>query len=162
MLRTFNNILYSNLKSEKETVLVVDEAQAIKDIATFEEIRLLLNFQQNERFLLTIILIGQPELIERVDKLPQLKQRLAVRYHLSNLKEADSVSYMNHRLGIASATRQIFTDKAKSLIHKLSEGVPRIINNISDMSLLIGYSENSEIIDEDLIRRVVVDVYKEK
>ncbi|MCK5306868.1 MAG: AAA family ATPase, partial [Candidatus Omnitrophica bacterium] len=82
LLHYLNDILYKNRDDDKNTVIVVDEAQAISEESGFEELRLLLNFQLNDNFLLTLILLGQPELKEKIKNLPQLRQRLAVRYHL--------------------------------------------------------------------------------
>lgn len=155
LLRRFNEILYSNLNDGKETVLVIDEAQSIEDIETFEELRLLLNFQQNDRFLITLILIGQTELRKRLKQLPQLKQRLLIEYHLNPLDENDSSKYIDHRLKIAGAKKSIFDAKAKKMIYRYSSGIPRIINGIGDMALLEGYSENVDIIGEVIIKNIV-------
>ncbi len=157
LLRLFNEIIYSNLNIGKETVIVIDEAQAIEDIDTFEELRLLLNFQQNDRFLITLILIGQSELRKRLKELPQLKQRLMIEYHLNPLDEQDTKRYIEHRLKIAGATQPIFDVKAKKMIYRYSSGTPRIINGIADMALLEAYLQNKEIIGEFIIKKVVND-----
>ena len=78
------------MNGKKDTVVVIDEAHTINDLTTFEELRLLLNFQINSRFLMTLIIIGQPELREKVDNLKQLKQRLALKYHLNPLNKKDT------------------------------------------------------------------------
>ena len=155
LLRAFNEILYANLNNGKETVLVIDEAQSIEDIETFEELRLLLNFQQNDRFLITLILIGQTELRKRLKQLPQLKQRLLIEYHLNPLDEQDSNKYIEHRLKIAGAKHSIFDQKAKKIIYRYSSGVPRVINGIGDMALLEGYSQDRKTIDESIIKKVI-------
>jgi len=155
LLRTFNEILYSNLNEDKETILVIDEAQSIVDIETFEELRLLLNFQQNDRFLITLILIGQSELRKRLKELPQLKQRLMIDYHLNPLDEQDTYRYIEHRLRIAGAQQPIFDINAKRLIYRYSSGIPRVINGMGDMALLEGYSQKKEIIDEPIMRKVI-------
>ena len=157
LLRIFNDILYSNLNAGKETVLVIDEAQAIEDLETFEELRLLLNFQKNDRFLITIILIGQSELRKRLKDLPQLKQRLMIDYHLNPLDEQDASRYIEHRLRIAGAQQPIFDQTAKRLMYRYAGGIPRVINGIGDMALLEGYVKNKEIVDEEIIKKVVKD-----
>jgi general secretion pathway protein A len=154
LLHLFNETIYRNLENHKETVIVIDEAQAIEDLETFEELRLLLNFQQNNRFLITLILIGQPELRARLKGLPQLKQRLMIEYHLNALDERDCYQYIDHRLRVAGAKHEIFEARAKKMIYKISAGVPRVINGLADIALLIGYSENKKSIDEDFIKRV--------
>lgn len=155
LLRRFNEILFSNINQNKETVLIIDEAQAIQDIETFEELRLLLNFQQNDRFLITLILIGQSELRKRLKELPQLKQRLMIDYHLNPLDEQDSFHYIEHRLRIAGAQQPIFDVNAKRVICRYSSGIPRVINGLCDMALLEGYSGNKEIIDETIMQQVI-------
>lgn len=161
LLRIFNEVLYANLNKHRETVLVIDEAQAIEDIETFEELRLLLNYQQNDRFLLTLILIGQSELRKRLKELPQLKQRLMIDYHLNPLDEQDAGQYIEHRLKIAGAQRPIFDVSAKKLIYRFSGGIPRVINGLCDMGLLEGYAQSKEIVTEDIIKKVISDAQLE-
>jgi general secretion pathway protein A len=155
LLHIFNEMIYRHLEEQKETVIVIDEAQAIEDLETFEELRLLLNFQQNNRFLLTLILIGQPELRARLKGLPQLKQRLVIDYHINPLDEKDCGQYIDHRLRVAGAQREIFDAAAKRLIFRNSGGIPRVVNGLADTALLVGYSENRKIVDEKLIQRVL-------
>ena len=157
LLRVFNEMLNANLSRGKETVLVIDEAQAIEDLETYEELRLLLNYQQNDRFLLTLILIGQNELRKRLKELPQLKQRLIIDYHLNSLDENDTYNYMQHRLAIAGAKQPIFDSHAMRLIYRYSSGIPRMINGIGDMALLEGFFREGKIIDEAIIKKVVKD-----
>ncbi len=155
LLHIFNDMIYRNLENQKDTVIVVDEAQAIEDLETFEELRLLLNFQQDNRFLLSLILIGQPELRLRLKQLPQLRQRLLIESHLNPLDEKDCLQYIDHRLRVAGARREIFEPRAKKMIFKCSSGIPRVINGIADISLLVGYSEARQSIDEELVKRVI-------
>ncbi|MFH0754306.1 MAG: AAA family ATPase [Candidatus Omnitrophota bacterium] len=155
LLHIFNEMIYRHLEEQKETVIVIDESQAIEDLETFEELRLLLNFQQNNRFLLTLILIGQPELRARLKGLPQLKQRLVIDYHINPLDEMDCSQYIDHRLRIAGATREIFDQAAKRLIFRHSGGIPRVVNGLADTALLVGFSENRKVVDEKLIQRVL-------
>lgn len=157
LLRIFNEILYNNLNASKETILVIDEAQAIESLDTFEELRLLLNFQQNDRFLITLILIGQSELRKRLKDLPQLKQRLMIEYHLNPLDETDTARYIEHRLRIAGAKQPIFDNKAKKLLYRFSGGIPRVINGIADMALFETYTKNKEIVDDAIITKIVKD-----
>lgn len=151
-------ILERNANIGRDIVIIIDEAQLIEDRETFEELRLLLNFQSNERFLLTLLLLGQPELREKIANLPQLKQRLSVRYHLSNLDEKETGEYINHRLKIAGQKREIFDSETIPLIHHASQGSPREINNICDLSLLTGMGREVDKIDEEIIREVTKDL----
>ena len=159
ILHCLNEILYRNTKDgDKNTVVMVDEAQAIPEENGFEELRLLLNFQLNDNFLLTLILLGQPELKERIENLPQLRQRLAVRYHLKALTDIETKEYILHRLEVAGSREAIFTENALEEIYRFSGGIPRRINNICDMALLVGSSEEITEIHERMIREVAEDL----
>jgi general secretion pathway protein A len=155
LLHLFNEMICRNLEAKKETVIVIDEAQAIEDLETFEELRLLLNFQQNNRFLLTLILIGQPELRARLKSLPQLKQRLSIDFHINPLDEQDCYQYIDHRLRVAGAQREIFDAEAKRLIFRHSGGIPRVVNGLADNALLLGYSENRKLVDVKMLQRIL-------
>jgi len=155
LLMELNERLYQNMRSHKDTVIVVDEGQSIKDIRTLEELRLLLNFQLNDRFLLTLIIIGQPELREMIDKYKQLKQRLVIRYHLNPLSKEDSKEYIIHRLEIAGAKKNIFMSSVYESIWQNSGGVPREINTICDMCLLLGFTKKAKGISADLVRKAI-------
>jgi len=100
-LQVIEEMLVNNVKNGTETVIVIDEAHVIIDPDIFEELRLLLNFQFEDRFLLTLILMGQPELKERIDKNKQFSQRIAIGYHLGPLSEIETGNYIRHRLGVA-------------------------------------------------------------
>lgn len=158
LLHKLNEILYRNKKENKDTVIVVDEAQAIPRENTFEELRLLLNFQLNDNFLLTLILLGQPELKEKINRLPQLRQRLAVRYHLNALSEVETREYVQCRLKIVEAKEEIFQEDTLGEIYRFSGGIPRRINNICDLALLVGSGKGINIIDKKLIREVAEDL----
>lgn len=158
LLTILNEHLYENMKKGKDTVVVVDEAQTIKNPGTLEELRLLLNFQLNDRFLLTLILIGQPELRAMINGFKQLKQRLAISYHLNPLNKEDSRSYIFHRMKVAGVEKKFFTGEACELVWKMSEGVPRVINTICDMCLLLGFTKGKKKIDEELARLAISDL----
>ncbi len=157
LLHYFNGMLYKNKNEKKNTVIVIDEAQAIP-LQAFEELRLLLNFQLNEVFLFTLILLGQPELKTKMDKLPQLKQRFSIRYHLKALAEEQTKEYVLHRLKVAGAEREIFRDDALGEIYRFSGGIPRRINNICDLALLVGCAEELEKVDKEIIKDVAEDL----
>ena len=144
-----------NLNAGKDTVIIVDEAQAIEHQETFEELRLLLNFQLNDRFLLTLLLIGQPELRERISRIKQLEQRIAIKFHLGPLKQDEVSSYVQSRLEKAGLKRNVFGDDALDAIARASKGIPREINNICDICLLLGFGSKAEEIDTDLVQKAV-------
>jgi general secretion pathway protein A len=157
LLHYFDEMLYRNRTENKNTVIVIDEAQAVS-VESFEELRLLLNFQLNDDFLLTLILLGQPELKAKMDKLPQLRQRFSIRYHLKALTEEQAKEYVLHRLRVAGAEKEIFRDDALSEIYRFSEGIPRRINNICDLALLVGCAEELEKVDKEIIKDVAEDL----
>ncbi|HAJ27548.1 MAG TPA: hypothetical protein DCG53_09955 [Syntrophus sp. (in: bacteria)] len=156
LLVILNNHLLENLNKGKSTLLIIDEAQLIFG-ETFEEIRLLLNFQMNDRFLMTFLLIGQPELRDMIREYKQLDQRIAIRYHLNPLTKSETANYIRFRLSKTGCNREIFTEKAYDAIYQYSGGIPRKINNVCDLSLLIGFSLKAQEIDEPLIVKVVRD-----
>jgi general secretion pathway protein A len=113
-------------------VLVVDEAQAIESVKAFEELRLLTNFQLNDRFLLTVVLIGQPELRHRIASIPQLDQRIAVRAHLDPFTAEETTSYITHAWDPRPST-DVFTKDAVDVIHdspwaSVGSSMPSVIN----------------------------------
>ncbi len=138
--------------------ILVDEAQSIRSESLLEEIRLLLNVQSEEHSLFTLILLGQPHLQEMVDDLPQLKQRLSIRYRLDSLSAQETKEYVEHRLEIAGATRAILTELVHAEIYALSKGMPRAINNVCDLALLTGFLEKTPIIHKGIITKVKEDM----
>ncbi len=157
LLHRLNERLLENLKRKKETVIVVDEAQAITDDVVFEQLRLLLNFQLNDRFLLSLILLGQPELLGRVNAIPQLSQRVGIRFHLSPFNEKETARYVDFRLKAAGNEGTPFTREAVEMIYQHSQGIPRKINTLGDLCLLSGFLERTWEIDGGLVTRVVQD-----
>src|SRR6266446_5652587 len=115
------------------------------------------NFQTDDRFLVTLLLIGSPELAAKVRRLKHLDQRIAIRYHLNTLDDAHSAAYIAHRLQMAGQSRPIFTEAAVKLIFDFTRGTPREINNICDIALLVGYSKKATAIDERIIAEVIKD-----
>ena len=157
LFHNLHKILLSNCEAGRHSVVIVDEAQAIVDRDIFEELRLLLNFQLNNLFLLTIILIGQPELIDKIINLPQLRQRIAVKFHLRALNEDDTRQYIQHRLDVAQAKQAIFEEDAYKEIYLNSFGIPRLINNICDLALLAGFGSGLKRINKEMIIQVSED-----
>lgn len=158
MLHRLEEALYHNLNNKRETVIIIDEAQCIKRRETLEELRLLLNFQLNDRFLLTLILVGQPEVKQKLNQVKQFKQRLAVRFCLNLLEERETRDYIHFRLKVAGRDLPTFSEDAIKLIHAHSKGAPRDINNICDMSLLMGYVKKASVVDDAIAKEVIEDL----
>jgi general secretion pathway protein A len=144
----------------KRVVLVVDEAQNLAP-EVLEQVRLLTNLETNTQKLLQIILIGQPELRELLDRLElrQLAQRITGRYHLDPLSAPETAAYVRHRLRVAGATSEIFSRRALQRIYRLSGGVPRLINILCDRALLGGYSLDRHQVTGALVRQAGVEVF---
>ena len=144
----------------RRVVVIVDEAQNLSP-ETLEQVRLLTNLETASQKLLQIILIGQPELREVLDRneLRQLAQRITGRYHLNPLSRAESAAYVRHRLKVAGASFEIFTPTALREIHRLSGGIPRIINVICDRALLGGYTQETQRVGPPLVRAAASEVY---
>ena len=155
-LRGLNEKMVENMKMNKETLLIVDEAQLLSE-STFEEIRLLLNFQLNNRFLMTVILLGQPELRHKVKSIEQLDQRIALKYHLTPFDMEETYKYIIFRQEKAGREDNIFNDEAINKIYEYTKGVPRKINNLCDLSLLIGFSTNEKNIGPDIVENIIND-----
>jgi Type II secretory pathway, component ExeA (predicted ATPase) len=157
MLHILHEMMLENLNNGKKTIVVIDEAQAIESETTLEELRLLLNFQLNEKFLVTLILIGQPELREKVVNIKQLDSRISIRYHLKHLDLNDTIRYVIFRLKIAGLKKNIITKEAIETIYSHTKGVPREINNICDLALLDGFSTKAELINTKIIQKLIDD-----
>ncbi|MFB0565193.1 MAG: ExeA family protein [Candidatus Aminicenantaceae bacterium] len=158
ILKDLNNNFYENMNNDKESVIMIDEAHTIKDTDTFEELRLLLNFQLNERFLMTLVLIGQPELRNKIDNLQSFKQRISIMYHINPLSKSDTEKYIAHRLSKAGVVREIFLPASLKLIWERSEGIPRVINTICDMCLLTGFTRKLNVINEEVAKQIINDL----
>jgi general secretion pathway protein A len=158
LLHRLNEVFFTNYREGRDSVIIVDEAQLVSDDAVFEELRLLMNFQTDDRFLVTILLIGSPELTAKVRRLKHLDQRIAIRYHLNTLDDTHTARYIAHRLTMAGQTRQIFTDEAVKLVFDFTRGTPREINNLCDIALLVGYGKKVSQIDETVIAGAIRDM----
>ncbi|MDQ7772166.1 MAG: AAA family ATPase [Elusimicrobiales bacterium] len=135
----------------KHVVIAIDESQLIDNENVFEELRLLLNFQTETRFLVTLLLSGQPELREKLDSNKQFSQRITLSYNLPALDREETAAYVRHRLGVAGGSDGIFLPEALDLVHERSGGIPRWINNIANMSLLAAFSKGSPSVDAALV-----------
>jgi general secretion pathway protein A len=149
----YRHLLDAHARGQR-TVLVIDEAQ---DLApdVLEDVRLLTNLETPREKLLQIILIGQPELGRMLDRedLRQVAQRITARYHLVPFTARETGAYIQHRLGVAGVKRLIFDDRAMREAHRVSGGVPRLINIVCDRALLGAYAEDRHAVDRRVVRR---------
>ena len=144
----------------RRVVLIVDEAQTLSP-ELLEQVRLLTNLETSKQKLLQIILIGQPELRELLDRpeMRQIAQRITGRYHLEPLTKDDTRAYVNHRLRVAGAQSDVFTSSAISALYKHSRGIPRLINVIADRALLAGYTQDRRSVDARLVAAAAAEVF---
>jgi len=160
MVDALNRRLLNAHAEGRRIIVLVDEAQNLS-IDVLEQVRLLTNLETPTQKLLQIILIGQPELRELLDRtdLRQLAQRITGRYHLMPLSREETKGYVRHRLRVAGATADIFTPGALLELHRLSLGIPRVINVACDRALLGAYTQETKKITASLVRQAAGEVY---
>ena len=144
----------------RQAVLIIDEAQSLS-VDVLEQMRLLTNLETNQRKLLQIILVGQPELAEMLARpeLRQLAQRIVARYHLGPLAKSDVAAYVRHRLEIAGAQQPLFPTSLTGRLFSLSQGVPRLINVLCDRALLGAYLQGRERVDRTTLTQAAREVF---
>ncbi|MDH3342112.1 MAG: AAA family ATPase [Gammaproteobacteria bacterium] len=154
-------LIEANARNEK-TVLIIDEAQNL-DNTVLEQLRLLTNLETNQRKLLQIIILGQPELLDILarQEMRQLAQRITARFHLNALSRGDVKAYINHRLAISGQNAQLFPETTISQLYRLSKGIPRLLNVLCDRSLLGTYVQNKTIVDTKTLSTAAKEVFGE-
>lgn len=154
LIDALNQRLLKSHAQNRRTVLIIDEAQNL-DEDVLEQIRLLTNLETSKEKLLQIILIGQPELLPLLKRknLRQLAQRITARYHLLSLSRRETYAYIQHRLMVAGRREPLFTRWAMYWVHRLSRGVPRVINIICDRALLGAYALDKQRIRAAIVRK---------
>ena len=140
----------------RAAIVIVDEAHLVPGKATFEEIRLLTNFQLDDRNLIAVVLVGQPELRVRLRRRAYraVTQRIGAEFHLTPLSAEDTGAYLRHRLNVAGASRFLFTDSAALRLHEASGGLPRVLNQLATESLLEGMARGVAEIDVEIVDAV--------
>src|SRR5918993_3051373 len=157
MLRDLAQYLVDQRLGGRLVLLVIDEAQNLS-LAALEELRMLSNLETEKSKLLQIVLVGQPNLRDKLaaPELEQLRQRITVAYHLQPLDAAETANYINHRLKRAALSTPLeFPRDVTDTIHGRSRGVPRIVNVICDAALVFGYAEERRQVDGELIQEVL-------
>jgi len=163
-LKTFvdliNKFLLKNHALGRKTIVIVEEAQNLA-MEVLEQLRLLTNLETNQRKLMQIIMIGQPELLQILAKpeLRQLEQRITARYHLLPLSQKDTIDYVKHRLEVAGLKQPLFSDVLLKKIYKFSGGIPRKINLLCDRALLGAYVQNQKFVDKKVLVRAANEIF---
>jgi len=162
LLEKLYNILIDNIREGKENVVIIDEAHTIENMKIFETLRLILNFQDENRFLLTLLILGQPELKDKVDMIKPFVQRIPIRCHLGPLTEEDVAKYIEHRINVArlenpaqGSLKPVFDSEAIKVIFNHTGGIPRKINTLCDLVLLSGFAKKISKIDAQFINSVI-------
>jgi general secretion pathway protein A len=157
IIAEINYFLLQQVERARDTVLIIDEAQDLTD-ELLEQVRLLSNLETDNRKLLQIVLMGQPELRDRLNnpRLSQLRQRITVRYHLQPLNRQEVNQYIRHRLQVSGANgAPYFTQPALWRVNRYSGGIPRLVNAVCDKALLAGFVQQSERVDYRMVGRAI-------
>lgn len=154
-----NDYLLTAHAKGRHTVLIIDEAQNLS-ADVLEQMRLLTNLETSQHKLLQIILLGQPELAEMLvrPELRQLAQRIIARYHLDPLAKNEVAAYVQHRLAVSGTQKQLFPNALMPLLHRLSGGIPRLINVLCDRALLGAYVQNKERVTRAILQQAAREV----
>jgi type II secretory pathway predicted ATPase ExeA len=143
-IRRIQSFLSANAEGEHHAVIAIDEAQLLDDCGTLETMRLLTNFQLDGMPLMTLLLVGQPALLPVLSRTPTLDERFGVKAVLRPFTLEETISYVNHRLSTAGAQRTIFAEQALETLHRQADGIPRKIDRLGDLTLLVGYAEQAD------------------
>jgi len=160
LFNKLNSFLIEQLRQGNNVVLILDEAQNLKP-KVLEQMRMLSNLETEKEKLFQIILVGQPELRDKLNSsnLRQLRQRIGIRYHILPLERDEVAGYINHRLYIAGSDGSVkFTDDAITKIYEYSTGIPRLINILSDKALLLGYVLETYEITSGIIEKSIEEI----
>ena len=154
----FVQFLLQQYAARKRVVLIVDEAQNLKQEA-LEELRMLSNVNNEKDQLLQMILVGQPELLDTLKRpeLRQFKQRISVHCHLNELTPAETAAYIRHRLSVVGGSAEIFPNESCATVYYLTGGVPRLINLLCDQVLVYAFSEDYTTVIPSMVLEVVED-----
>jgi len=157
----FANYVIDEYAKSKRTVLIIDEAQNLSP-SVLEELRMLSNINADKDQVMQLILVGQPELRETLQRqdLRQFAQRVSADYHLSPLLLSEAIAYIQHRLKVAGGNEDIFEVDACKIIWKYSGGIPRLINTICDTALVYAYAEQLKSVSRKLAAEVIVEKQK--
>ena len=159
---SINTYLLNAYAGGRKIVLIMEEAQNLKP-DVLEQVRLLTNLETNQQKLLKIIMIGQPELKEMLARadMEQLSQRITARYHIGPLSRNEVIAYVNHRLSVAGARSRLFSDSVVGRLHRLSRGVPRLVNVICDRALLGAYVQGKYTVDKKTLIKASREIFAE-
>jgi general secretion pathway protein A len=157
-VRRLETFLRENASAGRHAVIVVDEAHLLRDTETLQTLRLLLNFEAEEQSPLTLILVGQASLFPVIERMPDFDQRLSARCTLRRFEAAETAAYVQHRLRVAGTEAAIFDTAALEAIHRHSQGIPRKVNRLCDLALLVGFAEERRTLQAEQIEAVAEEL----
>jgi type II secretory pathway predicted ATPase ExeA len=157
-LRRLEGKLRQNVAAGKHAVVVIDEAHLLADADSLTALRLLLNLEYDQQSPLTLLFVGQSSLITTVERMPDLHQRISARCLLQRYTIEETMGYIAHRLRTAGAQRTIFDSSALEAVHRHSLGIPRKINQLCDLALVVGYAEERSSIKVEQIDAVAEEL----
>ncbi len=162
LIDDLNKYLLEAHASGRNTILIIDEAQNLS-VEILEQIRLLTNLETNEKKLLQLVLLGQPELNDLLasKELRQLAQRVTARFHLTPLSKSEVTQYIEHRLSVAGCRNELFRVAAINSVYKHSRGIPRVINQICDRALLGVYATNEDQVTRKIANKASKEIFAE-
>lgn len=163
IINELNAFLLNESSLGNNAVIIIDEAQNLA-CRQLEQVRLLSNLETNKEKLLQIILVGQPELREKLNlyQLRQIKQRIMVDYHIEPLEQNELKEYIHHRISIANTLgnpqKVVFSEEAINCVFQFSQGTPRLVNQLCDRALLLGFIQEKDCIEDTVINECVRDI----
>jgi len=159
LINNLNSFLIDITLKGGGAVVIVDEAQNLTP-NQLEQIRLLSNLETSKEKLLQIVLVGQPEIVEKLNqpRLRQIRQRISVKYNLSPLREEEIAEYVNFRLKKAGQADVKILPQSYKIIYQFSKGIPRLINILCDRALLFGFAKEKKVLDEEVFRICVEEL----
>ena len=156
LLRNLRTNLKQHRDGGRHPVIVLDGAHLIEDCGVFQTLQLILDIRQESPF--TVILTGQPALLTRVANVPELDQRLGVKSYLQPLTAEETAGYIVHRLDVAGVRSELFSQDALAEFHALSGGLPRQVNRLADLALLVGYADNLTDLSATVVSSVADEI----
>ncbi|MFH0880755.1 MAG: AAA family ATPase [Lentisphaerota bacterium] len=151
VLHVFESVLERHATAGRHCVAIIDESQLVMNPQVLEDLRLLLNFQTADQSGLTLIFSGQTEFNDLIKSIPQLRQRIGIKFHIPHLEPDEVRPYMAHRLEASGGRLTIFEDQAVEELARVSKGNPREINALADLCMLFGFMTGSPIVSSSLV-----------
>ncbi|MCV6598086.1 MAG: AAA family ATPase [Mangrovicoccus sp.] len=158
MFQKLQDYLLEVYASGRRVILIFDEAQNLT-VETLEELRMLTNINSNKDELLQLVLVGQPELRNLIStpQLRQFVQRVGASFHISAMSDENVVEYVRHRLMVAGGQGTEITEGAARLVHSQTGGIPRLVNQLCDLSLVYAFSADKPVVTEEVVQSVLAD-----